>query len=143
MGLMFDIRAEYAAYRYECLWDMGNKEKVEGEDLSNGEIDVPVGDTDGFLATGVVEGSPFQPFDLRLQFEAHADYDDELSVYARPREIAPVKFGYDYLVRDDERETLLVYGYTIHCCINKARKVIPVDPVTKAIFDDFGVRRRI
>ncbi len=90
----------------------------------------------------IEERGLFHPIvDLRLQFEAHADYDDELSVYARPREIAPVKFGYDYLVRDDEKETMLVYGYTIHCCIDKARKVIPVDPVTKAIFADFGVRR--
>jgi acyl-CoA thioester hydrolase len=82
----------------------------------------------------------FHPIvDLRLQFEAHADYDDLLSVYARPREIAPVKFGYDYVVRDDERQQTLVHGYTIHCCIDPSHKVLQVDPVTTAIFRDFGV----
>ncbi len=37
---------------------MGNKEKVEGEDYSNGAIDVPIGDMDGWVARGVLSGSP-------------------------------------------------------------------------------------
>ena len=83
----------------------------------------------------------FHPIvDLRMQFEAHADYDDLLSVYARPRCIAPVKFSYDYVVRDDERGQTLVYGYTEHCCIDPTHKVLQVDPVTVQIFDDFGVQ---
>ena len=84
----------------------------------------------------------FHPIvDVRLQFESHADYDDELSVYARPREIAPVKFGYDYVVRDDGEDRVLAYGYTVHCCIDSERRVLRVDPVTVAIFADFGVAR--
>jgi acyl-CoA thioester hydrolase len=84
----------------------------------------------------------FHPIvDLRIQFESSADYDEELSVYARPREIAPVKFGYDYLVRNDETKTLIVHGYTIHCCIDREHKVLEVDPVTQTIFADFGVTR--
>ena len=84
----------------------------------------------------------FHPIvDLRVEFESHADYDDELSVYARPREIAPVKFGYDYLVKHDEARRVVAHGYTVHCCIDRDRKVQPVDPVTMAIFADFGVKR--
>ena len=84
----------------------------------------------------------FHPIvDLRIQFESSADYDEELSVYAKPREIAPVKFGYDYLVRNDETKTLIVHGYTVHCCIDRDHKVLEVDPVTRAIFLDFGVAR--
>jgi acyl-CoA thioester hydrolase len=84
----------------------------------------------------------FHPIvDLRVQFEFHAEYDELLSVYARPRDIAPVKFGYDYIVRNDETSTLLVHGYTVHCCINQNRRVLPVDEVTTAIFEDFGVLR--
>jgi len=84
----------------------------------------------------------FHPIvDLRLQFEHHADYDDLLSVYARPREIAPVKFSYDYIVRNDEQNKLLVYGHTVHCCIDVDFKVVPVDDVTNVIFSDFGVKR--
>ncbi len=85
----------------------------------------------------------FHPIvDLRVQFESHADYDDLLTVYARPREIAPVKFGYDYVVRNDEADRTLVHGYTIHCCIDPDRRVKPVDPVTEAIFADFGLSGR-
>ncbi len=90
----------------------------------------------------IEERGVFHPIvDLRVQFEAHADYDDQLSVYARPREIAPVKFGYDYLVRNDEAERVIAHGYTVHCCIDAEHKVLPVDPVTKLIFADFGVER--
>jgi acyl-CoA thioester hydrolase len=84
----------------------------------------------------------FHPIvDLRMQFEAHADYDDLLSVYARPRTIAPVKFSYEYVVRNDELGRILVHGYTVHCCIDKERRVLPVDDVTRAMFADHGVTR--
>jgi len=84
----------------------------------------------------------FHPIvDTRLQYQAHADYDELLSVYACPREIAPVKFGYDYVVRNDETGKVLVHGYTIHCCIDKENKVLPVDAVTRKIFADHGVCR--
>jgi len=84
----------------------------------------------------------FHPIvDLRVRFENHADYDDQLSVYARPREIEPVKFGYDYIVRNDETRTLIVHGYTVHCCISKRFRVLPADPVTVKIFAEFGVVR--
>lgn len=75
--------------------------------------------------------------DLRAQYEATAEYDDLLSVYARPKSIHPVKFSYDYVVRNDATKTLLVHGYTTHCCISQKRRVVPVDPVTVAIFDEF------
>ena len=82
----------------------------------------------------------FHPIvDLRLQFEFSADYDDLLSVYARPRAIAPVKFSYDYVVCNQETGKLLVHGHTVHCCIDRKHRVKPVDPVTRAIFADFGV----
>ncbi len=82
----------------------------------------------------------FHPIvDLRVQFESYAEYDDELSVYARPLSIAPVKFSYEYIVRNDEKARLLVHGYTVHCCIDAERRVCPVDPVTAAMFAEFGI----
>ena len=87
----------------------------------------------------IEEKGVFHPIvDLRIQFESSAGYDDLLSVYARPREIAPVKFSYDYIIRDDAREKLLVHGYTVHCCIDRARRVLPVDSVTLSMFEEFG-----
>ncbi|MDJ0761568.1 MAG: thioesterase family protein [Myxococcota bacterium] len=84
----------------------------------------------------------FHPIvDLRVQYESYADYDDELAVYARPSEIAPVKFGYSYVVRHDGDARVVAHGYTVHCCIDTAHKVLPVDEVTQAIFKDFGVTR--
>ena len=80
--------------------------------------------------------------DLRVQYEASAEYDELLAVYARPLALHPVKFSYDYVVRNDETETVLVHGYTVHCCINNSRRVVPPDPVTIAIFEDFGVEKK-
>jgi acyl-CoA thioester hydrolase len=82
----------------------------------------------------------FHPIvDLRVQFEFHADYDEVLSIYARPNFIEPVRFSYDYLVRNDATGRVLVYGHTVHCCIDPKHRVLPVDPVTRQIFADFGV----
>ncbi len=82
----------------------------------------------------------FQPIvDLALTFQSYAGYDELLSVYARPKEIAPVKFGFEYVIRDDDKDRVLVYGNTIHCCVDKDKKVMPVDPVTRRIFADHGV----
>jgi hypothetical protein len=60
-------KAEYSLYSYDSLFDVGNKERIEGEDYSNGAIDVPVGSMDGWVATGVLESSPLPYLDLRLQ----------------------------------------------------------------------------
>ncbi len=82
----------------------------------------------------------FHPIvDLRVQYESYAEYDDLLAVYARPLEIAPVKFSYSYIVRNDATGKMLVHGYTTHCCIDHSRRVREVDPVTVALFSDFGV----
>jgi acyl-CoA thioester hydrolase len=84
----------------------------------------------------------FHPIvDLRVQFESSAEYDDLLSVYARPMSVAPVKFSYDYVVRNDKERRLLVHGYTVHCCIDANRKVCPVDPITAEIFADFNAQK--
>ncbi len=79
--------------------------------------------------------------DLRVQYEAAAEYDDLLTVYAKPKSLHPVKFSYDYVVRNDATETLLAHGYTTHCCIAQTRRVVPVDRVTVAIFREFGITR--
>ncbi|MCU0664190.1 MAG: hypothetical protein MUC50_17915 [Myxococcota bacterium] len=90
----------------------------------------------------IEETGVFQPIvDLAMTFESHADYDQLLSVYARPRDLAPVKFSYEYIVRNDSAQRLLVHGHTVHCCIDAAKKVLPVDPVTRGIFSDYGVCR--
>lgn len=82
----------------------------------------------------------FHPIvDMRVQFESYAEYDDLLAVYSRPLEIAPVKFSYSYIVRNDREHRLLVHGYTVHCCIDRKRRVREVDPVTVELFKDFGV----
>lgn len=83
----------------------------------------------------------FHPIvDLRIQYESSAEYDDLLSVYARPRRIAPVKFSYDYIVRNDAEGRLLVHGYTEHCCIDRKRRVLPVDPITVSMFEELGAK---
>ena len=68
--------------------------------------------------------------DLRVQYEAAAEYDDLLSVYARPAALHPVKFSYDYVVRN-----------ALTFVVDQLSVVVPVDPVTVAIFADFGIQK--
>ena len=61
---------------------------MQGESYSNGAIDVPVGETDGLVARGILRSSPLQGLDLRLEY-TRTDIDgmesDELYVcYGQP-----------------------------------------------------------
>jgi hypothetical protein len=74
---LLDVAAEVARYSFDSRFDMGNKEKVEGEDYSNGAIDVPVGDTEGWVGRIILDATPIQPLDLR--FEATVTAVDSMS----------------------------------------------------------------
>lgn len=86
-GLAY-LKAEYAAYSYEGLWDMGNREKVEGEDYSNGAIDVPFGSTDGWAARGVLDVAALEPLRMRLEGTRFVldgmSADEEFVAFASP-----------------------------------------------------------
>jgi hypothetical protein len=58
------VRSEFAWYSYDNRWDYGNKER--GEATTAGAIDVPIGDTGGWLSRTVVEGSPLPPLTANL-----------------------------------------------------------------------------
>ncbi len=62
-----DLKGEYGLYRYDGLWDVGNRERVEGESYANGAIDVPFGSTNGWVARGVVDVASLKPLDLGLE----------------------------------------------------------------------------
>ncbi len=85
---LLHAKAEYSRYSFDSLWDMGNKEKVEGEDLSNGAIDVPVGEMDGWVARAVLNSSPLPALDLRLEITKTAigsmSADDLYVAYGMP-----------------------------------------------------------
>ncbi len=89
-------KAEYSFYSYDSLFDVANKAKIEGEDYSNGAINVPVGSMDGWVATGVLESSPLPYLDLRLQVTKTAidsmSSGDQYVAYGRPYWLA-VKEG--------------------------------------------------
>jgi hypothetical protein len=66
---LLGLRAEYASYRYASIWDMGNEEKVDGDDYSNGVIDVEAGDMTGSLIKLELESRPLKPVRLDLEIE--------------------------------------------------------------------------
>lgn len=73
------LAVEGAYVTYSSVWDMGNRERVEGEDYSNGEIDVTAGETEGWTGAAVIEAG-VGPFDTRTEFTGlwlNAMDDDE------------------------------------------------------------------
>lgn len=93
-----DVRGEVAKYIYDNRFDMGNQEKVEGESYSNGSIDVPVGDTDGWVSKVILDATPAQPLDLRFEATARSIDSmnpDELYVaYSHPQWLSPLEEQY-------------------------------------------------
>ncbi len=99
--------------------------------------------TSGLSYKEIEDTGVFQPIiDLGITYEFYAEYDELLDVYASPRNIAPVKFSYDYVVMSRDHNRVVVHGYTEHCCIDKVHHPIPVDPVTRELFAKFGVARK-
>jgi hypothetical protein len=85
---LLDAKAEVAHYGFDSYWDVGNMEKVEGEDYANGAIDIPVGDMTGWAAKVILESQPMPVVDLRVETtKLHVDgmEADELYVsYGAP-----------------------------------------------------------
>jgi len=90
------VSAEGAIYQYDSRWDVGNKEKVEGEDYSNGAIDVEAGTMDGWLGIGAVEGSPIGLCDMRLEYQMGSigdmGPDEEFTTFDGPRFLDDYEF---------------------------------------------------
>jgi len=64
----YGLAVGYVRYDYESVWDMGNKEKVEGDEFGNGAIDVVAGDMSGTIMLVQLDAAPVEPMDLRLEF---------------------------------------------------------------------------
>jgi len=89
----------------------------------------------GLSYRDIEETGVFQPIvRLGITYESYAEYDEVLNVFARPRHIAAVKFSYDYVVFSQDKDRMVVHGFTEHACIDRDRRPIPVDPVTRDIF---------
>jgi len=90
------LSAEGAYYSYDSRWDMGNYERVEGDGLANGTIDVEVGTADGWVGGGVLDAKPAPPIDLRLAYEMFQtdgmDAGEEYSSFGPPRWLDEYEF---------------------------------------------------
>ncbi len=64
----YGVAAGYALYNYKSVWDMGNYEKVEGDEFGNGAIDIVAGDMTGGMAVLELSAAPVEPLDLSLEF---------------------------------------------------------------------------
>ncbi len=74
MEELLTVKAEVGYASYRARWDMGNKELIEGSDYSNGKIDVPVGDTAGWVPKLILFSDPIPPLSLRLDVK-HTNID--------------------------------------------------------------------
>jgi len=64
----YGVKLGYALYGYESKWDMGNFEKVNGDEFANGAIDVVAGDMNGSMIIAELSAEPVEPLDLDIEF---------------------------------------------------------------------------
>lgn len=64
---LLGVRAEYAGYQYASIWNMGNREEVDGDELGNGVIEIEAGVMTGSLIKLELESRPLEA--LRLDLE--------------------------------------------------------------------------
>ncbi len=65
-----------------------------------------------------------------LRYKAPARYDDLLTISVCLAELKKVSCRFHYRISraDDEREQLLVKGFTNHACVNRRGKLTPLPP---------------
>ena len=112
-GLLY-AKAEYSLYSFESLFDVGNHELGEEENLSDGAIDVPIGEMDGWAARGVLNSSPLPVLDLRLEVTKtmieSMDSDDLYVAFGAPYWPAVWEGQYVDIKPDISPLTVNVYG---------------------------------
>ncbi len=69
-----------------------------------------------------------------LRYKAPARYDDLLNISVCLAELKKVSCRFHYRISraDDEREQLLVKGFTNHACVNRRGKLTPLPPAIHA-----------
>lgn len=114
MDERYGVRAEYSTYDYAARWDMGNREKVDGDDFANGAIDVPIGDEEGWMGTVILSGSPIPPLDLSLEARHEAidgmETGEEFIAFDAPAWSGPMQRQYTDVRYDGSPLVLGVYG---------------------------------
>ncbi|UCF77788.1 MAG: glycogen-binding domain-containing protein [Candidatus Eiseniibacteriota bacterium] len=60
---------EFGWWNWSARWDVGNRERYEGTNRVNGEIDIPVGDDSGYRLKALVEGERSDELSWRLSHE--------------------------------------------------------------------------
>jgi hypothetical protein len=88
MQELLRVKAEIGYASYRARWDVGNKERIEGTDYTNGRINVPVGDTAGWVPKLILFSDPVPPLSLRLDVQHTGidgmDEDEEWVSYETP-----------------------------------------------------------
>ncbi|MBN1504404.1 MAG: glycogen-binding domain-containing protein [Candidatus Eisenbacteria bacterium] len=83
-----DCAMEYAQWRWEARWDVGNRERLEGTNEVNGALDLPIGEDNGWRFKAVLSGGgPAElEWELGHEVERYDGMDDgELYVdFCRP-----------------------------------------------------------
>lgn len=66
-----------------------------------------------------------------LRFKAPATYDDLLIIATSLVEVGKVSCRFHYALSrlDNDRETLLAKGFTVHACVNRQGKLTPFPPI--------------
>jgi hypothetical protein len=114
MADLLRARGEVARYGFDSRFDMGNRERVEGENYANGAIDVPVGKTNGWIYRMILDVTPIQPLGVRVSTlwrDIEAMGADELYVaFAQPTWVNMVQGQYTEVGYDGSPLSLNVYG---------------------------------
>jgi hypothetical protein len=146
VGERFTVMAEGAYYSYDSRWDMGNEEQVEGEDYSNGPIDVEAGTMDGFAGVGIIEGKVAEPVDLRLEYQMFStdgmDADEEYTSFGAPHFTQEYEFLSSMFTREMAERTYTEVRYDGSPLIASVWGPMPELGINKLEFDGevtFGI----
>jgi len=79
--------------------------------------------------------------DTRLFYHSPVFYDDPIWVNTRPADLERVKVRFNYIITHAETGKVVCSGYTLHCAVDSAGRVVPVDKFTIKLWHEFPEMR--
>jgi len=82
-------------------------------------------------------GYVYPIIELSIHFYGPLYYDDTMWIHTRPAAIERVKLGFNYVITHGETAHIICEGFTKHCALNTAGRVVAVDSQTAFLWEAF------
>ncbi len=92
----------------------------------------------GYPYSGIeAAGFLYPVVETKLRHYAPLAYDTPMWIHTRPAQLERVRVRFEYVIIDGESGHDVCRGYTLHCALDKRRRVVAVDEQTTKLWHEW------